>query len=140
MKRLRFLLAASTLLLGLASCGKKSAADINASVSQLEKVFPPSAPAVAAAPEAVPSSPAPSDPKAYVAAALSAARAQDYASGVLALEEVQKMKQARVVTADQLMAIELAKQAMMADLVTRADRGDPKAKADLAAIEKNHSQ
>jgi hypothetical protein len=29
---------------------------------------------------------------------------------------------------------------MVADLLARAERGDPKAKAELAAIEKSHSQ
>jgi hypothetical protein len=129
------------LLLVLNACSKKP--DIKASISELEKAFPAAitaAPAVAVAP------PAPLretfDANAYVSAALSAVRANDYGAGVSALEQVQRLRDSKgsTVTASQLMALEQAKQAMIANLVARADRGDPKAKADLAAIEKTHSQ
>jgi len=139
-----FLAMALLLPVSLSGCSKKP--DVSATVSELEKAFPVAAAAVpSAAPEAAPA-PAPvsasalSDPNVYVRAALAAARANDYGSGVLALEELQQMKSAKPVSANQLMTIEQAKQAMIAELVARADRGDPKAKADLAAIEKNHSQ
>ena len=118
----------------MASCSKKP--DVKASASELEKAFPAAAapvpaetPATAAAPVA--------DANAYVKAALASVQANDYAGSVIALQTAQR---ARGVTVDQLMAIERAKQAMTADLVNRADRGDSKAKADLKAIEKTLSQ
>ena len=79
----------------------------------------------------------PADANAFVNVALAAVRANDYAGGVIALQEVQRIPG---VTANQLMAIHGTMQAMTADLVARAAKGDPKAKADLAAIEKTRSQ
>jgi hypothetical protein len=43
-------------------------------------------------------------------------------------------------TADQLMAVQQTLEAITADLVARAARGDAKAQADLAAIERSRSQ
>lgn len=127
------------LLIGLAGCSKKP--DVKTSVSELEKAFPTGAPAPAPAENpAAAAQAAGADTSAYVGAAVAAARADDYASSVIALEEAQKMKTVKPVSAGQLMTIEQAKQAMIADLVIRADRGDAKAKAALAAIEKTHSQ
>ena len=63
--------------------------------------------------------------------------ADDYAGSVIALQTAQK---GRGVNAEQLMAIERAKQAMTASLVDRAARGDEKAKAELARIERTRSQ
>jgi hypothetical protein len=105
----------------------------------LEKAFP----AAAAATPAPVQGPAPTqqpqaaDASAYVQLALQAVRTNDYAASVLVLQGVQRLPG---MTAQQLMAVERAKQAMVADLVARAGRGDPKAKADLAAIEKTLSQ
>ena len=70
-------------------------------------------------------------------AALVAVRTNDYVAGVIALQNAQ---QSPGVTAQQLMAVEKAKQALTAELLARADRGDPQAKAALAAIEKTRSQ
>jgi len=124
-------------ILMLAGCSKK--ADVKDKVSQLEKAFPAAAPAAAApieTPAATAQAPA-SEANAYVKAALSAVQANDYAGGVIALQKVQRMPG---VTYQQLVAVERTKQAMTSDLVNRADRGDAKAKADLAAIEKSLSQ
>ena len=113
--------------------------DVKGNLSQLEQAFPTATTTAPAQPvEPAPAAPAPgSDPNAYVGLALSAVRTNDYAGGVIALQTVQTMPG---VTAQQLMAIESAKQALTADLVARADRGDTKAKAELAKIEKTHSQ
>ena len=118
-------------------CGKK--ADVKQNVSGLEKAFPAATAPVPAqqsdpAPAAVPAA---SEANTYVNLALTSVRTNDYAGGVIALQKVERMPG---VTAQQLMAIESAKQALTADLVARADRGDPKAKAELAAIEKTRSQ
>src|SRR5207249_3567756 len=121
-------------ILALASCSKKP--DVKASASELEKAFPAAAAAAPAETPATSAAPV-ADVNAYVKAALSSVQANDYAGSVIALQTAQR---ARGVTADQLMAIERAKQAMTADLVNRADRGDPKAKADLKAIERTLSQ
>ncbi len=141
MKNPRFIFPSLALALVIGACNRKP--DVKQTFSALEKAFPTAAvngPAAEPSGTSVPQPPATADANAYVSAALSAARSQDYAAGVMALEEVQRMKDAKTVTANQLITIEQAKQAMIADLVARADRGDPKAKADLAAIEKMHSQ
>ena len=126
------------LLLSLSACSQK--ADVKTQVSELEKAFPA---AVAARAPAQPQATAPTQPQiggdanTYVQSALSAVRQNDYAASVIALQNAQR---ARGVTAQQIMAVERAKQAMTADLIARADRGDPQAKAALAAIEKTRSQ
>jgi len=53
---------------------------------------------------------------------------------------VQKAQQMRGVTAQQMIALERAKQAMSQSLQERADRGDLKAIAELKRIEKTLSQ
>ncbi len=68
---------------------------------------------------------------------MSAVRSNDYAGGVIALQTVQRIPG---VTSQQLMALERAKEAITANLVARAAGGDPKAKAELSAIEKTLSQ
>jgi hypothetical protein len=121
-------------VLTLSGCSKKP--DVKASTAELEKAFPAAvsaAPAEAPAAEAAPVAEANS----YVKAALSSVQANDYAGSVIALQTAQRVKG---VTADQLIALERAKQAMTASLLARADRGDPKAIADLKAIEKTRSQ
>ncbi len=140
MKNPRFIFPSLALALVIGACNRKP--DVKQTFSALEKAFPTAANGPVAEPSgtSVPQPPATADANAYVSAALSAARSQDYAAGVMALEEVQRMKDAKTFTANQLITIEQAKQAMIADLVARTDRGDPKAKADLAAIEKMHSQ
>jgi hypothetical protein len=125
-------------LLAVSGCSKKT--DVKSQVSELEKAFPaavPSAAVIQPEQQVTPPQSPPGDPNAYVKAALSAVRADDYAGGVIALQTAETM---HGVTAPQLMAIARTKQAMTADLISRADRGDAKAKADLAAIEKTRSQ
>jgi hypothetical protein len=141
--RPRYASCALALLIVLIGCSKKT--DVKASVGQLEQAFPAATPAPSESPRSTPLPPADVtdagvDANAYVKAALTAARANDLASGVLVLEELQRRKGVRGVTPNQLMTVEQAKQAMIADLAARAERGDAKAKADLAAIEKTHSQ
>ena len=119
--------------LGLSGCSKK--ADVKGQVSELEKVFPAASAAAPAQDAPVPQGQASAD--AYVRSALSAVRQNDYATSVIALQQAQR---ARGVTAQQMMAVERAKAALTADLLARADRGDPRAQAALAAIEKTHSQ
>ena len=132
-----WVLVALLVLLAGPGCGKKP--DVKENLSGLEKAFPAAVVSVAAAQaEPVPAAALRvTDANAYVSLALSAVHTNDYAGGVIALQAVQKMPG---VTAQQLIAIESAKQALTADLVVRADRGDAKAKAELAAIEKTHSQ
>ena len=130
-------LAVLAAILVLAGCSKK--ADVKDQVSQLEKAFPAAAPAAAGpieTPAATAQAPA-SEANAYVKAALSAVQANDYAGSVIVLQKVERMPG---VTYQQLVAIQRTKQAMNADLINRADRGDAKAKADLAKIEKTLSQ
>jgi hypothetical protein len=120
----------------LSACSKK--ADVKSQVAELEEAFQAPAPATASQPEkGVLSQGLPADANAYVNLALSAVRTNDYAGGVNALQAVQRMPG---ITANQLMAVERAKEAMTSDLVARAARGDAKAKAELAVIEKTRSQ
>lgn len=76
-------------------------------------------------------------PNPLVQAALSAVRTNDYAGGVLVLQEV---KTAPGVSAAQLMAVQQTQQALTDELLARAERGDASAKAALALIEKTRSQ
>jgi hypothetical protein len=128
-------------LLLLLNVGCKKKTDVTSEVSELQKAFPAAAapvPAAATAPTAVNTAAANNpDPNAIVQAALTAVRTNDYAAGVIALQTVQRLPN---VTQQQLMAVERAKQAMTAELLARAGRGDAKALADLAAIEKTRSQ
>jgi hypothetical protein len=132
----RLLLFSAALVLALGACSKKP--DVQSSVSELEKAFPS-----AAAPAPVqtqPTAPTPvpqADANDLVKSALTAARANDYASGVIALQAAQAKPG---VTADQVMAVQRAKQAMVAELQRRAINGDQHALAQLKAIERTRSQ
>ena len=131
-----WLLLSTALMLSLTACSKK--ADVKSSVSELEQAFPTAA---AQSPgTAQPSTPAvtpQADANALVRTAMSAARANDYASGVIALQKAQDRPG---LTTDQVMATQRARQAMMADLQRRAAGGDQAALAQLKAIEKTRSQ
>ena len=131
-----FLFVLVATLFALSACSKK--ADVKSQVSELEKAFQAATP-TASVPAATPTENQnlPADANAFVHVALTAVRANDFAGGVIALQEVQRIPG---VSANQLMAVHGTMQAMTADLVARAAKGDPKAKADLAAIEKTRSQ
>jgi len=132
----RWLLFSALIAVTVASCSKQP--DVKATVSELEKAFP-----TAAAPAEVAAQPAPPLPVPQanaddlVKTALTAARANDYASGVIALQAAQVKPG---VTADQVMAVQRAKQAMVAELQRRAVNGDQHALAQLRAIERTRSQ
>jgi hypothetical protein len=104
-------------LLALSGCGKK--ADVHLQASELEKAFQSD------------------QSSAFVNLAVSAVRTNDYAVGVIALENARRMPG---MTADQLMAVQGTLEAITADLVARADKGDANARAELAAIERSRSQ
>ncbi len=119
---------------GLAACSKK--ADVKAQSAALEKAFPGAAAAQAA--QVDPGAPQPAaDANALVSAALSSVKKDDYAGGVIALQHV---VETRNVTAEQLMTVEQTRQALVQDLMRRADAGDARAKAALSAIERTKSQ
>ncbi len=106
------------LLLGLAAgCGRGRGA--KPSVNALEQAFPDGA------------------ANELVGVAISAIRTNDYGAGVLVLESAQRSTTA---TAGQLKAIHETREALIADLVSRADAGDPQAKAALMLIERARSQ
>jgi hypothetical protein len=133
-------LAALLVVLGLfaGACSKK--ADVQTSVSELEKAFPTvaaSAQPQPSTPTAAPAQPPQTDAEALVKNALAAARANDYASGVIALQTAQTKPG---ITADQVAAVQRTKQAMIAELQRRAVNGDQQALAQLRAIEKTRSQ
>ena len=142
---LRFMMRCPSLILlcgavGLtvSGCGKKAA--VKSQVSELERVFQSSS---AAAPTGNEQSVADqtgnprADAKAYVNVALAAVQSNDFAGGVIALQKAQRMP---MMTAEQHRAVYETMQAMTADLVARAEKGDAKAKAQLAAIERTRSQ
>ena len=83
------------------------------------------------------SNPVPGEAGAYVQAALAAARQDDNAGAVMALQAAQLSTH---VTADQLKAVHAAMESITESLVERAARGDQKAQAALAAIERTRSQ
>jgi len=126
----------AAMLLALSACGRK--ADAKTQVSELKKVFETAAAAAPVQSERPASDQALlAEANAYVSLALSAVRTNDYAGGVIALQAVQKIPG---ITSQQLMAIHDAMQAMTAELLVRASKGDAKARSDLAAIERTRSQ
>lgn len=127
---------AATLALFAGACSKK--ADLKSSASELEKAFQASAAPVAgqAAP-AVSAQTSPNEAQDLVKTALAAARADDYAGGVMALQTARSKPG---LSAEQLMAVQRTLQAMTTDLATRAANGDQKALAQLKAIERTRSQ
>jgi len=133
----RFLLPlCGAALLAFSACGKK--ADVKTQVSELEKAFQTAAAGTPVQAGRSASNPAPlADANACVSLALCAVRTNDFAGGVIALQAVQRMPG---LTAEQLMSVHRAMEAMTADLLVRASKGDAKAKADLAAIERTRSQ
>ncbi len=137
----RFVLLCAVLVCVSAGCGKKT--DLNSSLTELETAFTnAAAPALAvqtpaSEPGPSPAPTRPTDANALVQAALTAARADDYANGVIALQEAQLQPG---ITAEQVMAVQRTKQAMVTALQNRAANGDRAALAQLKAIEKTRSQ
>jgi len=126
----------AVLVLAIGACGRK--ADVKSTTAELEKVFSvTSAVPVVTAPSVNPAPSAPAAADDLVKSALAAARANDFAAGVIALEAAQRKPG---VTAEQVMAAQRAMQAMNADLARRAAAGDAQALAQLKAIEKTRSQ
>jgi hypothetical protein len=126
------------ILLALNGCSKN--ADVKSQLSELERTFQNTSAATPPGGERSlvdPTGSASADANAYVNIALAAVRTNDFAEGVIALQTAQRMP---MLTAEQHRAVYQAMQAMTADLVARADKGDAKAKADLAAIERTRSQ
>jgi hypothetical protein len=69
--------------------------------------------------------------------AIAAAKTNDLGMGVVALQQA---KNAPGLTAEQLQTVEQTSQAIVQELLRRADAGDPRAKADLQLIERSRSQ
>jgi len=132
----RLLLLSAALVLAVGACSKKAA--VQSSVNELEKAFPTAADPAAGQPQPVaPAAMSQANANDLVKTALTAARDNDYASGVIALQAAQ---QKPGVTADQVMAVQRTKQAMIAELQRRAESGDQRALAQLKAIERTRSQ
>jgi len=122
------------LLLFAGACRKPT--DVKSNVAELEKAF--QAPANAApGPATAAAQTSDLGVQDLVKTALASARADDYASGVIALQAAQRKPG---VTAEQLMVVQRTMQAMTTDLATRSANGDPKALAQLKAIEQTRSQ
>jgi hypothetical protein len=127
----RLLLASAIVLVTLGGCGK-AAKEIQLQSAELAKAFP----GVASVTPARTAQPVASgDPRAFVAAALSASRSNDYVTAVLML---QKAAEAPGVTPQQVMALQVARKAWVDDMLSRAARGDEGAKAALAALGNAH--
>ena len=69
--------------------------------------------------------------------AIAAAKTNDLGMGVVALQQA---KSAPGLTAEQLQTVEQTSQAIVQELLRRADAGDARAKADLQLIERSRSQ
>lgn len=137
---LLFLTLTASLAFLVCGCEKKPV--VKSQVAELARVFQvptDAAPAPAAAEPAAPEPPSgtPAEAKTYVNYALMAARTNDYASAVIALQEAQRLP---MKSTAQHQAVYETMQAMTSDLVARAERGDQQAKAQLAAIERTRSQ
>ncbi len=106
------------LVLALVSgCARKS--DVQHQTGELEKAFQSS------------------QTNPYVRLAVSAVRTNDYAIGAIALQNAQRLPG---LNAAQLMAVQRTMEALTANLVDRAAKGDANAQAALAAIERSRSQ
>jgi hypothetical protein len=110
-------LALVGILVGQTACQKTPTAAEG--VAGLEKAFPQGG-----------NSPA-------IGLALAAAKTNDLGVGVVALQEAKRVPG---LSAEQLMTVEQASQALTAEIVRRAAAGDAKAKADLELIERSRSQ
>ena len=108
---------AGAALFALGGCGRK--VEVAVQVGELEKAF-----------QSEQSNP-------YVNLAVSAVRTNDYAVSVIALQNARRTPG---MTPDQLMAMQRTLEAITADLVARAAKGDANARAALAAIERSRSQ
>ena len=106
-------------LLVAAAIGCSPKPDAKEAVARLEQVL-------AASPQSVP-----------LQLTVAAARTNDAAAGVIALQEARRQPG---LTADQLQAVEQASQAIVSSLVRRAADGDARAMAQLEAIERSRSQ
>lgn len=73
----------------------------------------------------------------YVNLAIAAVRSNNFIGGVVALQSAKGIPGMSPV---QLMAVQQTLEAITADLVKRAAGGDPRAREDLAAIERSRSQ
>src|SRR5678816_1189033 len=131
----RWLFLTAALAFPLAGCSKKAA--VKPTLSELERVFPAevATPAQSAAP--MPTTPPQNEANNLVNRAVAAARDNDYAAGVIALQAATDKPG---ITAEQVLAIQDAKQAMVGELQRRAARGDQAALSQLRAIEKTRSQ
>jgi hypothetical protein len=110
-------------VLSCTGCSQKKA-DAKTQTVAVEKLFPglpaPGSPEAAA-----------NDPKAFVSAALEAAKGGDYAKGVILLKRAVQMPG---LTPEQLMALQATKSAWMTDLSARAEKGDESAITALKDI------
>lgn len=104
-------------LFALSACGRK--VDVHLQAGELEKVFQDG------------------QSNAYVSLAVSAVRTNDYVVSVIALQSARRTPG---MTPDQLTAVQRTLEAITADLVARAAKGDANARAELAAIERSRSQ
>ena len=126
----------AAIALALGACSKPT--EVKSNFSELEKAFPSAvSPSSNTTQLTAPSTAPPADTTDLVKSALTAARADDYASGVIALQAAQ---QKPGLTADQIGAAQRAKQAMVGELQRRAVNGDQQALDQLKAIEKTRSQ
>jgi hypothetical protein len=125
------LVLCGALMFSVSGCSKR--ARVNSRATELERVFQDTNAASAA--DATANDPA--NARAYVSLALSAVQSNDYAGGVIALQQAQLLS---TMTAEQHRAIYETMQAMTADLLARAEKGDAQAKAQLRAIERTRSQ
>jgi hypothetical protein len=124
-RRCRLLASISALLVLAAACGKKVNPQVE--LSHLETEF-----ATAGS-----TNPVLPDTTAYLNTAIAAVRENDYADGVIALQALQRVPG---VTPEQRRTVQEAMQRLTDDLLKRAERGDARAQAQLAAIERTRSQ
>lgn len=135
----RFLAGAVGLALtGLVGCGEKDVAKIapKDEVSVLKDAFP-ATPGAAASDASSPQSytsyafGSAAEPSAYVEAAATAVKLNDHSTAIFILNNLNTKSN---LTGKQYMAIHEGMQVLQADLIRRAERGDPKAKADMELV------
>ena len=124
-------------LSGLVLCACSKPAGVKSTIKELEQSLSAAALTPAQPQPNAPNPSAQADANALLKGAIAAAQADDYARSVIALQVAQ---QKPGLTADQVMAAQRAKQAMVGELQRRAVNGDQQANAQLSAIEKTRSQ
>ena len=124
------------ILIVLSGCNREG--DVKSSASKLKEAFPTASAAAAPADDRLAeNAPKQVDNNSYIGQAVSLLQNNDQVAAVTLLNAVQQQTN---LTTQQRIAVYETIEKVYANLVMRADKGDPKAKAAMAELEKKLSQ